>query len=198
MDCFKLQPALSPTSPFLSLICHEVCSRSQAISELTFQQRTAALRCHCCSIPQFPVAVFVDMATNRKPGAAKVSPDLQLSLPPTIIHAGAELIMISSTLAELDVLLRAVFIKDFTAASCTDLSLIIWPLNGENNFKIQATTKSSRVVVQLCRSLQDHKSMEGIINMLHLIRSCPGHVVVPAVKENRLLITRNEFRNGSD
>lgn len=40
--------------------------------------------------------------------------------------------------------------------------------------------------------------MEGIINMLHLIRSCTGHVVVPEVKENRLLITRNKCRDGSD
>lgn len=158
-NCFKLQPALSPTSQLLSLIYHKVCSRSQGISELTFQQITAALRCHCCSSPQLPAAVFVDMATNRKPGAGKVSTDLQLSLLPTIIHARAELIIISTTLSELDAPLRAAFIKDFTAVSCTDLSLIIWPLNGENNFKIQATTKSSRVVVQFRRSLQDHKSM---------------------------------------
>lgn len=96
---------------------------------------------------------------NRKPGAGKASPDLQLSLLPTIIPARAELISISPTSAELDVLLRAGFIKDFIAASCTDLSLIIWPLNGANNFKIRATAKPSRVVAWFCRSLQDHKSM---------------------------------------
>lgn len=60
-DCFKLGSVSNfPVSVF------NLPRGLQQITGLTFQQITAALRCHCCPIPQPPGAVFMDMA--KKPG----------------------------------------------------------------------------------------------------------------------------------